>query len=684
MTGDSVNRHNEKKFDKERSHRKIIIAVVLLLLTWQLVDGYDNLQAIFGLHFSSESNLSTHIAITSSLIRKNSVVVNKALHSDRKQERGALSPNFSLTKGRKTSGASKVFPLENLKKSDKKELNSDQTDENHPPVAVPGPDFVSSLEGQDHLLDARNSYDPDGDELQFSWYVAKSPPGGRTWLQDPHSPVTRFSVDEEGCYWFGLIVNDGKVRSRPALIKVTIQDKNLSPVAIITGPDRSAPKQKIVLSGENSFDPENDPLSFQWKLESTPAKSLLQLNNTSSKVLELLPDLSGKYQISLVVSDGKSQSPPQSHQIEVNSHFNSSIELIVDEDQEILVGQTQTLRAQVVGTNDSIDYQIWWQTVSVPEGSHARIYQLGSSVDVRPDVPGHYLVRASLQINGNTITHKTVHLSALLAQKSPRKEAGDKSDPLSDTPQHVFADAGPDMVKCLGARMVPLQSKNSYSTFSNELDYYWEIRETPIGSRAAYLAHPREPATDFIPDLPGKYIIFLRVKDRLNGDFSSARLQVRMLRDQMEFEVKTGRRKWPSPIEKESRPEWYGIKVYYGPHRSLVQKVNKLRDSEGREINSDEPNWKVESNDFYRRIGLPGPPLAWDYLPLGEAQMMFSSDYNVHLTDPFLLGIPYYFTYAYWHQYLGAASEEIAMPLYQFTKRRIDGLECYQIEKVSP
>ncbi len=77
------------------------------------------------------------------------------------------------------------------------------------------------------------------------------------------------------------------------------------PPLAFAGFDRTITTGRVtLLDGSASEDPEGRPLNFQWALQSKPQGSIARIESPSSKLVELVPDLSGRYVVSLRVDDG--------------------------------------------------------------------------------------------------------------------------------------------------------------------------------------------------------------------------------------------------------------------------------------------------------------------------------------------------------------------------------------------
>jgi len=68
--------------------------------------------------------------------------------------------------------------------------------------------------------------------------------------------------------------------------------------------------ERALLDGSGSYDPQGDPLQFQWTLEEQPGASWAVLVDPRSEVASLTPDAPGSWRVKLRVDDGASISEP--------------------------------------------------------------------------------------------------------------------------------------------------------------------------------------------------------------------------------------------------------------------------------------------------------------------------------------------------------------------------------------
>lgn len=91
---------------------------------------------------------------------------------------------------------------------------------NDPPIAVA--EKSQKVEVATRVqLDGSKSSDPDGDPLTYRWNISSRPAGSLTDFDDATSAKPAFVPDREGDYLIILVVNDGKVDSKPSTITIT-------------------------------------------------------------------------------------------------------------------------------------------------------------------------------------------------------------------------------------------------------------------------------------------------------------------------------------------------------------------------------------------------------------------------------------------------------------------------------
>lgn len=96
---------------------------------------------------------------------------------------------------------------------------------NRPPTAKAG-GVLSNVSVNDLVtLFGGASKDQDGDPITYKWDIVYKPEGSKAALDDPAAISPKIKLDAPGCYQLRLVVNDGKVSSKPDLVIVNTQHK---------------------------------------------------------------------------------------------------------------------------------------------------------------------------------------------------------------------------------------------------------------------------------------------------------------------------------------------------------------------------------------------------------------------------------------------------------------------------
>ncbi len=184
---------------------------------------------------------------------------------------------------------------------------------NVPPVADAGPDanvFVGALVD----LDGTGSFDPDGDLITFAWTATSVPPTSAVTneaLAGRATPTPGFEPDVAGDYTFELVVSDGRALSPPDAVTISAALANVPPNASIASVPTAFVGSVVTLDGSGSTDPDSGPspaLVFAWRFLSVPPTSTLDaadLAGSSEPLAAFSPDVPGRYELSLSVSDGE-------------------------------------------------------------------------------------------------------------------------------------------------------------------------------------------------------------------------------------------------------------------------------------------------------------------------------------------------------------------------------------------
>jgi hypothetical protein len=274
------------------------------------------------------------------------------------------------------------------------------------PVASAGPDRNAGVH-RIVFLDGTDSYDPDGQLIDYLWTFISVPSGSMVTdssLSDQQSPNPAFVPDVAGEYVLEVEVSDG-IFSSSDEVTLNVSVVNVAPNAE-AGPDQNALSEAaVMLDGKESYDPDNGPglLSYLWSFNAVPTFSLLTDNDITGRdqpVAEFVPDSIGDYELKLTVNDGASSDSDTlkiftgDQDIAPNAHAGA--------DLWITLGETAVLDGHASNDPDNSPNPctFTWQLVSRPAGSsisRADIEEADSAAPVFvPDHTGTYVLRITV------------------------------------------------------------------------------------------------------------------------------------------------------------------------------------------------------------------------------------------------------------------------------------------------
>jgi len=140
------------------------------------------------------------------------------------------------------------------------------------------------------LLRGDNSYDIEGKQLSYEWFVNGSPRG--------NSSTFRFSSTISGTYSVSLKVSDGGTNPNCSTDERTVQIRvNTQPYAELQVAQVVGTNESFVASVLNQTDADNDPLKYNWQ----GAGTVGAINNETVSINHTEP---GVYPITLTLNDG--------------------------------------------------------------------------------------------------------------------------------------------------------------------------------------------------------------------------------------------------------------------------------------------------------------------------------------------------------------------------------------------
>ena len=199
---------------------------------------------------------------------------------------------------------------------------------NTPPVADAGEDQAIIVVGSTVTLDGTQSYDIDGDTINYAWSILSTPEGSTTTLYNPPPATPTFVADIHGDYVFQLVVADQWSSSTPD--KVTVSFDNVTAVADAGGNQSVVQGDTVSLDGSASTDANFDELTYSWSIVSKPEGSTAEIADPASVETSFVTDLPGEYVVSLVVNDGFLDSEASNISVMAITYQDATSEILQD------------------------------------------------------------------------------------------------------------------------------------------------------------------------------------------------------------------------------------------------------------------------------------------------------------------------------------------------------------------
>ncbi len=184
----------------------------------------------------------------------------------------------------------------------------------NPPVANAGVDLDAKVNSS-VTLNGTGSSDPDG-ALTYSWALTTRPDGSSASINNGTQATATFTPDVEGTYVATLTVTDTDGNNDTDATTITVTEAvGNPPVAVIVDENGSAITEDrrnntvavttaYNLDGTDSYDLDNDLLTYAWTIASKPSGSTTATitGNDQNKAV-FTPDVAGEYTVRLTVSD---------------------------------------------------------------------------------------------------------------------------------------------------------------------------------------------------------------------------------------------------------------------------------------------------------------------------------------------------------------------------------------------
>ncbi len=349
------------------------------------------------------------------------------------------------------------------------------------PVAKAGPDLTISR-GSTVVLNGSNSSSSDGATLSYQWRMESKPLTSFATLSTPNDATTTFIADDVGEYSVSLIVDNGEVSSDPDTIVVTA-----APPTANAGTDQVVSAGSIVgLDGSQSHEAEALALTFNWEIRDKPSESTAVLSNDSAIKPAFTADKEGRYEIALVVSNGREDSVEDIVAIDATKPVANA-----GENLKISTGASVTLDGSASNDPVGLPLSFSWSFQTKPTNSLAIFDEPESATPTFiADLDGSYLL--SLVVN-NGFVDSEEDVVTVIATTAPVANAGvDQSVSTAET--------------------VSLDGSASRDAKGADLFYAWTLKSIPDGSSSTLL-NPLTSNPSFLADKEGRYEVGLVVNN---------------------------------------------------------------------------------------------------------------------------------------------------------------------------
>jgi hypothetical protein len=283
-----------------------------------------------------------------------------------------------------------------------------------------------------------------------------------------------------------------------------------APVAVAGKAQNAKTGGFVFLNGQDSYDPNSLPITFQWTFQSLPATSALTsagLLNSGTPKAFFTCDVDGTYVLQLVVSNGTLSSTPSTVAINCGSGALAP-DANAGPDQNVKVGATVTLNGSASSDPNTpplgLGYSWTFQTIAM--GSALTNAQITSPTSVNaqfaPDVAGDYVLTLTVSNSAGSATD-TVTIHAFSGDVPPN------------------AVVGADQYAVPG-NLVNLDGSASFDPDNGPLllSYNWWLNALATGS-TANLVNPTQAKPQLTPDVSGYYIARLEASDGFASGFAN-------------------------------------------------------------------------------------------------------------------------------------------------------------------
>ncbi len=270
------------------------------------------------------------------------------------------------------------------------------------------------------------------------------------------------------------------------------QPGNTAPIARISADlINTQTGETVTLSAANSSDPDGDPLKFSWDLTSKPEGSSAELTNPGDAVTQLTLDTEGSYTVTLVASDGFSDSSPATLVLSAGENLKGGISV---QSPTITAGQSTRLSAIPISGIDPDELSFAWRIVDEPGGASLSAIDEPETI-LTTALPGEHVISLTVSSSQNSDTRQiTVFAKGLPDNRPPSASI------FTESTRTTIGEA------------LLFDGRSSSDPDNDLLSFTWELTEKPPGS-SAVLSGSSDDRVYLTADLQGEYTVTLQVSD---------------------------------------------------------------------------------------------------------------------------------------------------------------------------
>ncbi|WP_157268650.1 PKD domain-containing protein [Azohydromonas aeria] len=286
-------------------------------------------------------------------------------------------------------------------------------------TAEAGKATVAASVGYDVMLNATAS-DADGDALTKTWTLTSRPGGSTATLGSSAGNSTLLRPDRLGDYVVTFTAADAKGARSVHTTTVRVNNRrptvsvgtNATPQSVPGAPDRLLPVgTTVTLRGDASSDADGDALTHAWSIVSRPAGSKAALSSTSAVSPTFTPDVEGRYQFRLRVTDRLGAFAEQTVALDFGTH--APVAVVERSNLTVLAGTAVALSAASSFDDDDDALTYAWTLDAQPAGSTATVASAAAAdASFQPDLAGTYVLSVRVS-DGRSSSRARVTVRAL-------------------------------------------------------------------------------------------------------------------------------------------------------------------------------------------------------------------------------------------------------------------------------